>query len=438
MSDKQNTPKKAPEKNAEKRRFSIGALFYNNKFVAVFSVLTALVLWFAMAFSNTEEFPVAIRDVPVTIKIPESAQAEGLKCFSPLTLKVTVYVKGNSLSVHNVTADDIVRETQITETISGAKTYLATISSSKKGYITDYEIDRIEPSIVQLTLDYSEEKAFPIATDRVSVSAASGCYVGTIAAAPELVTIAGPKSVVDSISTVTVGEKALGELSETASFNADLILLDANGNTLNKDKYDQLSLSVQSCDVTVPVFMRRTVPFTANFTNAPSGLKLDSSFVTISPSTVELAGSEEDFNSYKSIQLDPIDFSQISPDTNVFEIPVSLPSSFRNLQQIDEVTVRLNLAGYTTKTITARSFKVNNLGYQYEASVTTTALDVVVVGPESELANLTDSNLVVQVDMSQNNDFTGHTEMPATISISGSTKCWAYGSYRVNLSVEQK
>ena len=133
MSDKQNTPKKAPEKNAEKRRFSIGALFYNNKFVAVFSVLTALVLWFAMAFSNTEEFPVAIRDVPVTIKIPESAQAEGLKCFSPLTLKVTVYVKGNSLSVHNVTADDIVLETQITETISGAKTYLATISSSKKG-----------------------------------------------------------------------------------------------------------------------------------------------------------------------------------------------------------------------------------------------------------------------------------------------------------------
>ena len=67
MSDKQNTPKKAPEKNAEKRRFSIGALFYNNKFVAVFSVLTALVLWFAMAFSNTEEFPVAIRVVPVTI-----------------------------------------------------------------------------------------------------------------------------------------------------------------------------------------------------------------------------------------------------------------------------------------------------------------------------------------------------------------------------------
>lgn len=438
MSDKQNTPKKAPEKNTEKRRFSIGALFYNNKFVAVFSVLAALVLWFAMAFSNTEEFPVAIRDVPVTIKIPESAQAEGLKCFSPASLKVTVYVKGNSLSVHNVTADDIALETQITETISGAKTYLATISSSKKGYITDYEIDRIEPSIVQLTLDYSEEKAFPIATDQVSVSAASGYYVGTIAAAPEMVTVSGPKSVVDSISTVTVGEKALGELSETASFTADLILLDANGNTLNKDKYDQLSLSVQSCDVTVPVFMRKTVPFTANFTNAPSGLKLDSSFVTISPSTVELAGSEEDFSSYKSIQLDPIDFSQISPDTNVFEIPVSLPSSFRNLQQINEVTVRLNLAGYTTKTITARSFKVNNLGYQYEASVTTTSLDVVVVGPEEELANLTDSNLVVQVDMSQNNDFTGHTEMPATISISGSTKCWAYGSYRVNLSVEEK
>ena len=315
MIDKQKTPrKKKKEKGGEKKRFSIGALFYNNKFVAVFSVLAALVLWFAMAFTNTEEFPVPIRDVPVTIKIPESAQAEGLKCFSPQSLKVTVYIKGNSLSVHNVTEENIALETQITETITGAKTYLATISSSKRGYVTDYEIDRIEPSIVQLTLDYSEEKTFPIQTDGVSASAADGYFVGSVAAAPETVTISGPKSVVDSISAVTVGEKALGELDQTANFTADLILLDANGNTLSKDKYDQLSLSAVSTDITVPVLVRKTVPFTANFTNTPSGLKLDSSFVTLSPSTVELAGTAEDFNSYKSIQLDPIDFSQISPD----------------------------------------------------------------------------------------------------------------------------
>ena len=430
MSDK----KKAPEK----KRFSIGALFYNNKFVAVFSLLSALVLWFSMAFTNTEEFPVPIYDVPVTIKIPEAAQADGLKCFSPQTLKVTVYIKGNSLSVHNVTADDIGLETQITETVSGAKTYLATIASSKKGYVTDYEIDRIEPSIVQLTLDYSEEKSFVIGTGGVSGSAAEGHFVGCVAATPESGTISGPKSVVDSISAVTVGEKDLGELDQTARFTADLILLDANGNTLSKDKYDQLSLSAHSADITVPVLVRRTVPFTANFTNAPSGLKLDSSFVTLSPSTVELAGTAEDFESYKSIQLDPIDFSQISPSTNVFDIPVSLPSSFRNLQQINQVTVRLNLSGYTTKTITARNFKVNNLGHEYEASVTTSSLDIVVVGPEEELANLTESNLVVQVDMSQNNGFTGHTEMPATVSISGSSKCWAYGSYKVNLSVKER
>ena len=183
MSDKQKTPRKKKEKKGgEKKRFSIGALFYNNKFVAVFSVLAALVLWFAMAFTNTEEFPVPIRDVPVTIKIPESAQAEGLKCFSPQSLKVTVYIKGNSLSVHNVTEENIALETQITETITGAKTYLATISSSKRGYVTDYEIDRIEPSIVQLTLDYSEEKTFPIQTDGVSASAADGYYVGSVAA----------------------------------------------------------------------------------------------------------------------------------------------------------------------------------------------------------------------------------------------------------------
>lgn len=422
----------------EKKSFSFGKLFYNNKFVAVFSVLCALAIWFSMAFTNTEEFPVPIRGVPVTIKIPEAAQAEGLRCFSPQTLSVTVYIKGNSLSVRNVTADNIGLETQITETISGAKTYLATISSSKKGYVTDYEIDRIEPSIVQLTLDYSEEKTFTIDTSGVNSSAADGYFVGSVAAAPETITVSGPKSVVDSISAVTVGNKELGELSETARQTSDLILLDANGNTISRDKYDQLSLSTETAEITVPVYVRKTVPFTANFTNAPSGIDLDSSFVTLSPSTVELAGTEEDFASYRSIQLNPIDFSQISPDTSVFDIPVTLPAFFRNLQEIDEVTVSLNLAGYTTKTITASNFKINNLSHSYEAEVTTSSLDVVVVGPEEELSNLTENNLVVQVDMSQSQGFTGHTEMPATISISGSSRCWAYGSYKVNLSVTER
>ena len=117
---------------------------------------------------------------------------------------------------------------------------------------------------------------------------------------------------------------------------------------------------------------------------------------------------------------------------------MTLPSSFRNLRMIDTVTVKLNLAGYSTKTITATNFKVNNLGREYEADVTTSSLDVVVVGPEEELSNLTESNLVVQVDMAQQSNLTGHTEMPATISISGGSSCWAYGSYKVNLSVNER
>ena len=197
---------------------------------------------------------------------------------------------------------------------------------------------------MQLTLDYSEEKTFTIDTSGVNSSAADGYFVGSVAATPETITISGPKSVVDSISTVTVGDKELGELSVTARQTSDLMLLDANGNTLSRDKYDQLSLSAETAEITVPVYLRKTVPFTANFTNAPSGIDLDSSFVTLSPSTVELAGTEEDFASYRSIQLNPIDFSQISPDSSVFDIPVTLPAFFRNLQEIDQVTVRLNLA----------------------------------------------------------------------------------------------
>jgi hypothetical protein len=51
---------------------------------------------------------------------------------------------------------------------------------------------------------------------------------------------------------------------------------------------------------------------------------------------------------------------------------------------------------------------------------------------------LTENNLFAQIDMAGKENFTGHTEMPVTISISSTTSSWVYGSYMANLSVSEK
>ena len=80
MSDKK---RKRTKNGRRKRGFPLALCFTTISLWRFFACCQALLLWFSMAFTNTEEFPVAIRDVPVTIKIPEAAQAEGLQVFSP-------------------------------------------------------------------------------------------------------------------------------------------------------------------------------------------------------------------------------------------------------------------------------------------------------------------------------------------------------------------
>ena len=139
-----------------------------------------------------------------------------------------------------------------------------------------------------------------------------------------------------------------------------------------------------------------------------------------------------------SISLDPVDFSQISPSDNSFDVEIPLPSTCRNLSNNWTAKVTVNLSGMVTRQISVSNFNVKNLEADKTASFYTKNLLVTVVGPESEVSKLTDGNLTAQVDMSGKANFTGHTEMPATISISNAPSSWAYGTYMVNMNVADK
>ena len=90
-----------------KNKFSFASIFYNDRFVLVFSVFLAIVLWFIMAIVNTEERAREISDVPVTVTLSESAQADGLRVFSQSVDKAKVYIKGDSFTVHNIQPENL-------------------------------------------------------------------------------------------------------------------------------------------------------------------------------------------------------------------------------------------------------------------------------------------------------------------------------------------
>jgi len=417
------------------KKFSIGSLFYDDKFVMLFSVLFSIVLWIFMATGNTEEFPRQITDVPVIIKLSDAAQEDGLKVFSPVDQTATVSIKGNSLIVNQIKASDMQVVAPLASTITSPGNYTFNLSVQKTGTLSDYEWVSISPSQAIISVDRYAEKTFTIQNDikyKSGYQSDPSYFVSAPTFSSDTVTVSGPEKEVSQINKVSVQYEIGDTLKETKSFTTDLIMYDANGNKITSNK---LKMSEEKVDVTIPVLARQVLPLNVSFTNKPSGLTLSPDQITIDPQTVEVAGPQDVLANLTEISLTPLDFAGISPTKNSFDVSVALPASCKNLSNVPVAKVTLNLGSMSTRQMVVNNFAVKNLAADKTASVYTKSLTVTVVGPESEISKLTEGSLSAQIDMSGKENFTGHTEMPVSISVGNSTSSWVYGSYMANISV---
>ena len=53
--------------NKTKHKFSIGKLFYNDRFVILFSILVAFIIWFSISSTSQETILYNVAEVPITL-----------------------------------------------------------------------------------------------------------------------------------------------------------------------------------------------------------------------------------------------------------------------------------------------------------------------------------------------------------------------------------
>ena len=423
----------------KRNKFSIGRLFYNDKFVMLFSIFASVILWVVMATTNSEEFPHAIKDVPIVISLSNSAQEDGLKVFSPVNATATVSIKGNSLIVKQIQASDLQVVALDSSTITSPGSYTFNLSVENKGTLAGFDVVSISPNQAIINVDRYKEKTFTIDSGDIKYKSDyksdPSYFVSTPTLSSDTVTISGPEKEISQVNRVAVQYEISDTLTETKSFTTDLVMFDANGNKITSSK---LKMSQTKVDVTIPVLARQVIPLDVSFTNKPDGLMLAPGQITIDPQNIEVAGPKDTLTGMNQISLTPLDFSSISPTKNTFDVSVSLPTGCKNLSNIPVAKVTLNLGALSTRNMVVSNFQVKNLAADKVESIYTKSLSVTVVGPESEISKLTENNLVAQIDMAGKENFTGHTEMPVTVSISNTTSSWVYGSYMANLSVSLK
>ncbi|MDD6490520.1 MAG: CdaR family protein [Clostridia bacterium] len=413
-----------------KSKLSIGKLFYNDKFVMVFSVFVAFIMWVVVSTTSQETTIFTVTDIPVTL--PELSN--DLRFFNTEDLKAEVKISGNAIVVASVTNSDIYISPTDTSKITEPGTYTLNLVPKKSGVKTDYNFEStVSPSKIDVYVDRYAEREITI-TDKIDVSSVdSSSYASTTILSQQTVKITGAESVVNSIAEVNAEYKFDNTLSKTTVVKAPLVFYDSSGNQITSE---YITSDITSVDATVPVLKLKTVDIVPNIINMPDYLDFDNSRIKVTPSEINIAAPDDIIDTIKSISTSEIDFSKINIKNNKVTASLVIPSGCRNLDQITSVDVEFDMTGMTSKTLKIDRFTVINEGNDRKPTVSTKSLDVNVIGPKEQIENLTSAHLTAVIDMQQKNNFIGFVEMPVTININSKfSSCWVYGNYTADVNV---
>ena len=427
MSNRQNNPKK-------KKSFGIPKLFYNDRFVLIFSILAAIVLWFIMATVNTNERPRIIYNVPIEVTLPDSAVEEGYTIYGQNETQASVSIKGNSLTVNQIKSGDLQIVAQDVSSVTHAGEYTFTLVAVKKGQLTDYEVVSIEPGTVVVEVDKTKETTLPIES-RINYTTDENHYVSAPELSASSVKLTGPETVINRVAKAAVEYNVRENLQETRTFQAKINLYDAQNNLIQDNR---ITMSAENVDVTLTVLNRKELPVTLRYRNQPPNFNLDSSRLKITPEKLDIGASADMINELTEISLGEFDLSRLSPDSTGFTMDIVLPDGVRNLSNVTTAAVEFDLSGYAVKTLDVTGFNIRNLDTSKRATVTTRTLSVTIVAPQSEIDAITADSLSADIDMS-NINVSGNAEVPVAVTVnSASGSAWAYGSYTVNINVRSR
>lgn len=419
-----------------KKTDRLTALLRNDKFLLAISMIVSFFLWTAISMHNGETANYPINDIPVTMELSDEAVQDKLcvvsiNGMSVQDFKTTVKVRGNSVTVGSLTAKDIQVYGSNLGNIVTSGTYNVTLLAKQIGIKSNYDIVSLSPSEVSVFVDRNIEKELTIES-KINASIPTGYYMGSPSFSQKIVTVSGPEQSVSKVAKAVVEYNSEKELTETTVLeNLPIELLYETGKVINDDALNIQPLNV---DATIPVLVKKTVPFTLNYENKPEGIDLNE-FIKIEPSEVEIAASEDVIHDIDSISLGSIDFDQLSYGTASMEFDPVMPEGVRNLNNIEKVNVNFNLSGYSTRTFTITAFSFRNVPagligeYSPYSSIVVRA-----IGPKQEISKLTSADILAVIDLSDAK--VGNFDVPLSMSVQGSGSCWIYGEYELNVTLQ--
>ena len=413
--------------NKNKKKFEINKLFRSNKFLVLFSFITACIMWLFFAQNTQQDFTATINDIPISIELSQDAKDDGLEIISGADTLASVRISGNRLLVGNATKNDIqVVAQQSTTIITAPNTYKLDLVAKHNGVKSDYQVLSVNPTSVTVVVDSIGQKELPIIDNiKYTYTVNEKYYANKPILSKEKILIKGPQSEINKVHSASIEGDFKGDLKEITVSNYQVKLYDKNNKEI-KSKNIVTDIENNEVSVTIAILQKKELPIEVGFINVAEGINA-SHLVSVKPKTIMVAGPTKEIDKITSVKLNPIDFTTITPSTDFVDLAIELPVNCVNINNVHKARVDFDLKEYASKRVEVKKFRVINTESGYKAKVTTSSVFIDVMGPKEEIKELSSSNVKAVIDLKVNKSV-GTLEIPFTVEINNINNCWSYNT----------
>lgn len=433
------------------QKYRLGTLLYNKKFTVVLSIVLAFALWLGISMTENPVRQHTFTDISASVTLEGTAAADlGLGIISDIaSQRFSITVSGPNYIVSSLKAEDFSLSASTID-INSAGTFNLKVTPTSNNNKSGYTITSVNPSSIDVTVDFIDTKEFTIIPKLIGVSASEGLVAETPVISDSqqsTVTVKGPRSTIEKIATVGTIAEVNNTLSTSQTFNSDVVLYDSNDKMLYRYTADgtvydanqniitnsYLTLSFTNVKVTQPISKKKIVNCKAVFNNLPAGITDQDVKYKLSQSKVTVIGTPEIIDKIDNISLSPIDFRTVSTTSNSFEVSASLPDGVKFLENIDNVfIVDIDVSEYAETTIEIKNIRCLGLNGNLKAK-TAKSIRVKLCGPKNVINNIKASDLFAVVDLTDKK--AGDYTVEAVVKSDVYNNVWQIGTYSTSVTL---
>ncbi|MBR5451867.1 MAG: hypothetical protein IKV36_02605 [Clostridia bacterium] len=415
----------------------IHKLLHNNRFVAVFSIIIAVVMWLVISISENPQRTMNVNGVPVSINTQGTVVSTlGMEIVSDSYPKeVTVVVEGPSYIVGSLKNTDVLVSASLAN-VTEAGTFDLELTAQRNSSKTGYTIVSVNPQKITVSFDIVDEKEFGLELIAKGAEAENGLVIGELSVDNNLhntITIKGPRTQMSKISTVAAVANVDKVVSKTDKYPASIVLYDDQGQELSSEFFE---MSMESVDVIVPVLKEKNVDIKID---SASSSAINYIKYTLSQNKVLLRGEPSEIDKITTANITGIDFSKISAQNVnangkfVLDATLDIPSTIE-ARDLEDLKIEFDLTNYVNKSFKAQNLETKDLAEGLSASFSSDFVEVTICGPANIINAVTADDLTVYANCAGKT--AGVYGLNCTIVSEKYPAIWAVGTATASVTIK--